>query len=124
VQRDADIIEAPADKASELVAAAKQYDLARALIKKNQAEQDAAKAFLQAHIRDHQGLSLPGYRATWAQNKPSDVVQWEQVACQLAVELDRAGVKDAALKYAELEAQYTTRKPGARVFRLITAEGA
>jgi putative phage-type endonuclease len=93
-----------------LEGAAREAELLRSLRdattsrKELEEREELLKQQLMEIIGDHEGLSCEAGRITWRCNKDSTRVDWEALAKSLA-------------PTAEQIAQYTTTKPGARVFR-------
>lgn len=114
-QIDADIIMAPEDKLEDVVAAAQTYELARDANKKSKLDMDSAKGYLCALIAEHEGMRIPGYRATWKQAKGRTEVDWEAVAKRAMDAL--AGVVDLNTLDSWIS-EASKMKPGNRTFNL------
>lgn len=78
-------------------------------------EEEAAAAAVKALIADAEGLTCDLGKVTWKCNKDSQKTDWEAVAADLAKRLDPAVVEAA-------RREFTTIKPGARVFRVAPAK--
>jgi hypothetical protein len=76
---------------------------------------DAAKGYLTALIQGHEGLRIPGYRATWKQSKGRTEVDWEKIAKTAMDKL--AGLVDIETMDSWI-VEATSQKPGSRVFNL------
>jgi putative phage-type endonuclease len=99
----------PADNELNLLAG--QYRTIRNRLADLESEKAHLENRLKSVIGDHTGLQGDGWKITWKANKDSQVTDWQSLALSLAPS-------------PELIAQFTTTKPGPRMFRPYWKKGA
>lgn len=114
-QEDEDLVKVPEDKLSDVISAVETYICSHDAKKTAEENMEAARGYLTALIKGHSGLDLPGWRATWKQDKGSKKTDWQAVAKKALDEL--AAVVDAHTLDSWV-AEATAVKPGARRFLL------
>src|SRR5690606_33140929 len=95
---------------------AKSLAHARQQIKVLERTKDEMEAIIKQNIGESAGVAGADWKATWRTAKPTKVTDWKALA------LDVLTAKYSQAEAAELEAAYTTEKPGTRRFLFTPAK--